>query len=389
VETAHALMTRTFRAGRSYELVAFERLPESEQAAVCELRADPDFYGVLIPRPGTGRTIKALGKDTALLWYALQTPGVLPAFALTDDPGATRKRVASWLLDGVLEVEEGGRFVSGADAVTLLEGPRAEPDGIMGKLQLLAHAALRYGESLRLDNAQELALRLYGFGRQPLTPSWSKALSTREAVMAFVAGEKGSAKRRELETEWLEPSPGKTRGWLLWSHAHRSRSATGGVYKLYVSPEIHDVPEAFRTVLEVASLGVRSFKIGADAAGLLRPDKLVLYFNEQEALFNTANRLSHLLKEVKAQGVPFSAAITNDGLLSWGMDPPDSERLLAWQEPESWRLWLVRRLAAAMIAAQSEGNETLSPGDFARARLRHQGVDVDGWTPSMSIWRKN
>jgi hypothetical protein len=84
--------------------------------------------------------------------------------------------------------------------------------------------------------------------------------------------------------------------------------------------------------------------------------------------------------------VPFSAEITADGLLSWGMDPPGTQRVLAWQEPESWRLWVVRRLAAAMIAAQSDPGSTMTPAEFALERLRHEGVDVEGWTPAASIW---
>jgi hypothetical protein len=68
------------------------------------------------------------------------------------------------------------------------------------------------------------------------------------------------------------------------------------------------------------------------------------------------------------------------------MDPPQSERLLSWQEPESWRLWIVRRLAAAMIAAQNDPGAGMAAGQFALERLRHEGVDVEKWTPSISIW---
>jgi hypothetical protein len=70
------------------------------------------------------------------------------------------------------------------------------------------------------------------------------------------------------------------------------------------------------------------------------------------------------------------------------MDPPRSEMILSWQEPESWRLWVVRRLAAAMIAAQADPRRSMPPGKFALERLRHEGVDVDGWTASLSIWQR-
>jgi hypothetical protein len=70
------------------------------------------------------------------------------------------------------------------------------------------------------------------------------------------------------------------------------------------------------------------------------------------------------------------------------MDPPQTQRVLSWQEPESWRLWIVRRLAAAMIAAQGDAKPGMTPVQFALERVRHEGVDVETWTPSVSIWRK-
>ena len=82
-----------------------------------------------------------------------------------------------------------------------------------------------------------------------------------------------------------------------------------------------------------------------------------------------------------------SAEISGDGLLSWGMDPPAQGRVVAWHEQESWRLWVARRLALAMVGARSTGSAELSPAEFALERLRHDGVDVDGWTPSASLWR--
>ncbi|WP_410971978.1 hypothetical protein, partial [Salmonella sp. SAL4445] len=54
-----ALAGRHFRAGSSFELVVFDRLPASEQSLLGQLRADPEFYGVLRPRPGSAGTFKA------------------------------------------------------------------------------------------------------------------------------------------------------------------------------------------------------------------------------------------------------------------------------------------------------------------------------------------
>jgi len=388
VEAITNLSQRTFRAGAAYDLVVFDRLPADEQIMLVELRADPDFYGVLRPRSGSGRTIKAVGKETALLWLTLQSPGPLPFFVLNQDSKDEGNPIPKLLLDGVLEVEEEGRFLSGCEAAAWMARDRATPSPeSRSQLALLSDAALYYGESLLFNDPRQLAIRLYGFGRQPVTPQWIQRLANREAVLSFLGAGNGTELRRRLDSDWQETSNPKMPGWLVWSSRKRSELALGDVhYKLYVSPAMTALPQVFSAVLEVAAARGGRFKIGSDAAGLLRPDKMVLYFQDQEILFAVASELASRFKGIAAHGVPFSAEITRDGLLSWGMDPPESERLLNWQEPESWRLWVVRRLAAAMIAAQSDSRPGMAPGKFALERLRHEGIDVDGWTPSLSIW---
>src|SRR6185369_11565936 len=110
-----SLLERHFRAGSDYELVVFDRLAENEQLVLAELRDDPSFYGVLRPREGTNRTFRAVDRDTALLWFSAQQPGRLPFFAWHGDGnGSTAgRRIAQLVLDGVLEIEHDGEFVSG------------------------------------------------------------------------------------------------------------------------------------------------------------------------------------------------------------------------------------------------------------------------------------
>lgn len=387
VETIDNLSRRTFRAGVAYELIVFDRLSPNEQMLLTELRADPDFYGVLRPRSGSGRTIKAVGKETALLWLTLQSPGPLPFFVFGNDFKEAVSAIPELLLDGVLEMEENGRFLTGAEAAELMAKNRQSvSQRSRGRLSLLSNAALRYGESLLLDDPLQLAGRLYGFGQQPVTPTWTRLLADGQAVLSFLGAGVGTDLRRRLDSGWQEANDRKTTGWLIWFNRLRSKPEIEAQCKLYVSPAITAMPEVFPIVLELASTQVGHFKIGSDASGLLRPDKMVLYFPNQERLLAVASELTSLLKGKAPHGVPFSAEITSDGLLSWGMDPPQTQRILAWQEPESWRLWIVRRLAAAMIAAQTDGQSSIAPSQFALERLRHEGVDVDGWTPSASIW---
>jgi hypothetical protein len=382
------LAGRTFRAGHAFELVVFDRLPLEEQAVLAELRTDPDLYGVLRPRVGSGRTFRAIGKDAALLMLTLQQPGPLPFFVFSGDVEATVEAVTELVLDGVLEVEDGGRFVSGSAAATLFAGEPEPESTNQGRLSLLSRDALRYGEALEVGDPERLAARLYAFGRRPVTPELARQFRDDEALLTFLGAGSGSVLRLHLDQDWRSAEHSDSRGWLAWSRpGRRNRRATEPVYKLYASPSFADLPRTFETVIE--RLGRRDdaqFKIGRGAEGLARPDKLVAYFESLDALLEVANDLTSALDGISSDGVPFSAEIALDGALSWGMDPPTTERALTWQAPDSWRLWVVRRLAVAMVAALLDKEPSMPPSQFALERLRREGVDVDRWTPSAAIW---
>jgi len=92
------------------------------------------------------------------------------------------------------------------------------------------------------------------------------------------------------------------------------------------------LPDVWLAIIEALTIGsAGAFKIGATVYGLLRPDKIVAYCTSFEALTDTASRLQAALSECPAQGVPFTAAIDSNGLLSWGMDPPAEANVFGWQ----------------------------------------------------------
>jgi hypothetical protein len=382
---ASSLAARRFRAGSLYDLVVFDRLPREEQAPLAELRADPDFYGVLRPREGSGRTVKVVGRDTALLWLTLVQPGPLPFFVWSGEVEAAAQSVLDLVLDGELEMEHEDAFVCGSAALSLAAPAASDP---LGRLGRLSQDALRHAEALVLDDPNEVAGRLYGFGRLPASPAWESRLPDTASVLEFLGVTPGSDLSRELEAGWERGTAEKTPGWIAWSpRAGRARSAGQAVHKLYVSPLPDSLPQAFAALVDVlARRGHRPFKVGDRATGVLRPDKLVAYFTDVEELQAAAHELAGRLQGMSPHGVPFSAELGGDGLLSWGMDPPSSERAVAWQEPESWRLWVVRRLAASLVAARQDAGE-LPPWRFAVERLRRDGVDVDRWTPGAALWR--
>jgi len=380
------LAQTVFRTSDRFDLVLADRLALDESLALAALHRDPSFYGVLRPRGDHGGTVRAVDRDTALLWLTLREPGPVPRYVWAEDPDAAATGLTSLVLDGVLDVAHGDGFVTGAAAApAVMATAEVRTSGRLGQL---SRTALHWADALLPLDAADLASRLYQFGRAPRTAARARGLAHREAVLAFLGAEEGSALARHLRTAWRAGAAGDA-PWIAWSldgHA-REMPRDRPTFKLYVSPRLDELPRAFAAVATLGRHAPWHFKVGADATGVLRPDKLVLYFPTIDALHEAAAALARGLDGVAAHGVPFTAGIAGDGLLSWGLDPPQTARVAAWQAPESWRLWVVQRLAATMSAAAM--SETgLRPSEFALERLRLEGVDVDGWTPTESLWRR-
>jgi hypothetical protein len=124
------------------------------------------------------------------------------------------------------------------------------------------------------------------------------------------------------------------------------------------------------------------YKIGGDAYGLLRPDKIVVHFYELESLHAAAKELAAKLNGCKAHGVPFTAQLIADGLISWGTDPAMDDRSNPWVERESWRGRICTRLASSLAVAKASPSSGISPKDFALQRLRLDGIDTETWSLS-------
>lgn len=387
-----SLTERVFRTSPHYELVLYDHLSEDEQELLQELLDDPDFYGVLRPTAGSGRTIKAVDRETALLLLTLREPGPLPGYIFRSNRSGVDREISELLMGGVLELRNEDAFESGPEAFAHMQGATvtelAEQGGALARLSL---SALRCAAASQVDEVQVLAHRLYTFNQMPLSPRWAHRFPDRLAVARYLGCAEGDALQARLQTGWREHSSDSSRGWIEWTRKTSGKwlkGSRGPTYKLYLSPRIEAVQEVFEVLTVVlAAHPAHAFKVGDDAYGLLRPDKMVVYFSSLEELANAAGDLADCLKDVPAHGVPFTAEIGGEGLLSWGMDPPLSEQVLSWRQRESWRLWVTHRLAAAMLEAKCSGSGTLPPWQYAMERLRTQGVDVERWTPSATIWR--
>lgn len=367
----HGWAGRVFRANRRYELVVADRLSAPERA---ELAGQGDgVYGVLRPRRGAPLDVLAVSPDTALLFLTLREPGPLPRY-VGQGAGAS-DAVRRLVLDGVLEVREpAGEFLSGVGAAGLLA--LRTPRGGSGRIAELSLAAVQYGQQLRALPEAALAQRLYAYGRRPLSPELAAGFPDAAAVSAKLGADR-------IDPRWAA-LPGDGVPWLRW----RIRIVGGGVegalapYKLYVSPAVEAVGEVFRTVAGVLATarGVTALKVGRDLAGLCRPDKLLAYFARLGDLQEAAARLVPELAGCPAHGVPFTAAATADGLLSWGQDPP-SDRV-----PTSWRMWVSEQLAGCLARPAGPEGGGVEPWQAALERLRLSGIDPDSWIPAQSMW---
>lgn len=391
------IMGARFRANPSYELVPFDHLHPEQQVLLTDLQKDPDLYGILQPHQPIGLSIKSVCRDTALLYFSLQHPSELPAYVKDSLGKSCNQAIAQLVLDSVLEIEgERGRgvgeFVCGSDAYELLYEAKRPIIG-QGKLAQLSIEALQYAQTLEIDDITKLSARLYFYNRLPASPEWLRCLPTPEAVAVYLGIQEGGSNLRLLRQNWssISLSPPYNR-WHIWQSPHgERRSARPRItYKLYVSPICEFLSETFGAILDVlTSTQAMSFKVGFDVYGLLRPDKIVAYFGTFEQLQDTVCHLQGKLAGCPAHGVPFTAEIFGNGLLSWGMDPPRDQQVLVRQQRESWRLWLTNRLAAALLAAKASQSAIIPPWQFAMERLELEGVNTISWTPAQTIWEEN
>jgi len=402
-------MASRFRSSPALDLKRLDELPAEQQHAFRELQRDADFYGLLVPRAAGSANIKSVGSQTAGLFRSLAAPARLDASLLDD--ASYRDDIVDLVLDGVLEIEIGGAFCSGADAFRIVASELPAPVD-HGHIGMLSREALQYAGDLPTRDAAELTSALYTYNRMPRTRAWIARFPDRDAVLAHIGAVRG-ATAALLDCHWVRTPPDPGNSWISWQSRTRHPALStqhAMTWKLYVSPHPEHLGDAFGALVRVlANLPGSQMKIGHDAAGLLRPDKLVAYFRTREDLGSAARALAIELKGCPAHGVPFTAGFLgssvpreggteqpsnrateqplSDGLLSWGIDPPDSQRPLSWLDRESWRLWIAKSLAGALAMAKGATRPSVEPWRFAVERVRRHGVDVDSWTPMDTLWR--
>lgn len=389
-----SILDAEFRANPNYRLVLYDRLVPTEQSELAELAEDGSFYGVLMPQPDSGLPAKAVDQETALLWLTLQEPGPVPQYVRRKFGANCNQAISDLVLREVIQVLVAREFLSGAAARAVFFETQLTACSPSGYLAELSESALRYAQALVVNDEALLGVRLYLFNTLPLTPVWGRRLPTPQAVIAWLKAKPDREGEQVLSRHWHSIHPAQSGGgWWMW----RRKDGAGlesqkqlSAYKLYISPRPEALPDIWgRIVRTLSKSNVHAFKLGKDAHGVLRPDKLVVYLPDFESLAKVAESLRSELAGCPAQGVPFTAPIDPNGLLSWGMDPP-SHASSNWDlRRESWRHWITTQLARALVEARRAGEGQLGtePWQYALARLRVAEVDTSNWTPKQTIWR--
>ncbi len=363
-------MTNSFRdlrlcANPAYELVLFDRLSAAEQEKLDALGREPDNYGILRPKRDQSLGIKSASRDAALLWYSLQSPAPLPGFVAQNLGDQCDQVIARLILDGVFAIEKDGELVTGPAASGLVFA-HCDHFAAENPLAALSRRALEYAAEMEIANPSALSTRLYMYNHVPFSPHWQKLLPNRAALEQYL-GIGSGATSQLLKNSWTRVSESGNQGWIAWQAPLRYSSST--TYKLYVSPAPGNVKDGFCAAADVAAFS-RAFhmKVGGDVHGILRPDKIVLYFREFADLQDTASNILQKVGGCPSHGVPFTADLNGEKLLSWGIDPP---------ERESWRQRICNRLASALALGKT--------ATFALNRVRLEGIDTETWTPTRSL----
>ncbi|MCH9649447.1 MAG: hypothetical protein K0U98_14490 [Deltaproteobacteria bacterium] len=382
------LRPHVFRTSPSCELVVVDRLTAEEKRLWGDQLEGLSSYGVL--RSKAGGEARAIDRDLALLLFTLQLPGPLPTFLCREmEPKVLLRWIRGLLAAGILELEMDGCFLNSEEALACFEDTQQEPapmptePRLPARLKDISRAALVSASTLPDATSKKRARWLYGYHRQPVTPYWRAKLQTQEQIQEWLGlnGEPG-LRLDGLGKRLIE------RGWASWDFVERPRPGSEPTFKLYVSPRAKDLPVALAGLSEILGpLDAFHLKVGCDLPNILRADKLMLYFATFEAMATAAERLQSRFGDLEPQGVPFTAEIGLEGLLSWGGDPPLSRHWSPEPTRRSWRQWITERLAEAFDEVDSlGGSESFPAWRRVTDLLALEGINTETWSPDPLRW---
>lgn len=373
------LASARVRAAACFRFVPIEAVSALDRGNLPDAGAESGWAGALAPDGSGWRRAHLITRETVDLLASLRRAPALPAGF---DPAA----IARLVLDGILEIEREGEFLSGPAAHSVFF--RAEAPVPVGPLGQLSLDALQYAAVLGTAKPLVLAQCLYRYNTLPASPQWRRRLPDAPAVARLLddAQLPGVRRGRSAWTRWVSEDKGPV--WEVWERTNAAIPPPGApTYKLYLTPPVEAIAEARRAVLELAGTRGAPFamKLGGDLLTLLRSEKLVAYYTTLDELREGAARLRSALGGLPGQGVPFTAELGAGRLLSWGADPGDLAEPPGPLRQTSWRRWITARLATALGTALAAGTP-VPAWQYALDRVSLDDVDPQSWTPPAWFW---
>lgn len=370
-----------------YKLLEWNQLSRYQKELLSGLHDESEVYGVFEPASAsTELTFKVAYREVAMLYLHLEHFHKLPHYFIVSGTRNINEVVARLILDHIIQIEWEGNYVSGPEALTAIYGEAVfEEQKLPNYLSDLSRKAIYYAWMLNETDFGSVASRLYTFNTIPWDAFEKATFYSTHSVKEFLFSRAKEAARQTLDKQWYPFSDQEKNSWLSWMRSSPEKSSTGDstfIYKLYISPYINDLPEVFVHFIPVISASAAfSFKVGSTIEGLLRPDKMVAYFDTREALLQTAGILETELSGYPAQGVPFTTQLDTTGLLSYGVDPPQTD-VLNLIEQGSWRTTITDHLALAILKSKKQQLHWPQAMGFIRAMLLTAGIDNYQWTMS-------
>lgn len=284
--------------------------------------------------------------------------------------------LAALVLDGILTMDGPSGAVTGPLATALLSHtPDDSAPTPATQLGSISRSALERASKLAAESPAAIAAWLYACNTVPMSPRWTGLAKHVERRLAEI--------QRSGALSGYEPST--TDAWAQWQRP--DADTTRLTRKLYVSVHPTDLVGSLQPAIgAIVEAGARAFKVTRGVYGPLRPDKLVAYFDRHDPMLSAAHGLSRALDGVTAQGVPFTAELGADALVSWGVDPPRDARLSGWNRTDSWRSWMTNRLGRLIADGCAAGCSTTETLEYVEMRIGLDGVDARNWTPSDDLW---
>lgn len=379
-----------FRTLPKLKLVPYNRLSREAHSDYSSFNLSEEGFGLALYDSVDRSIALDIDENTALLLYVLKDEGYLPGFALNAEDVQSESRIFDLVLAGVLEVKKGGVYLSGPAGIDALlaSGDQNRRECSSGKRILsdircsehsLVDLSIRAIKSvIESDQVDLVAIsnHLYRANSIPHSAKLKRQYHNGEINL------KNLVSNEKWQVSDMLP------GWHYYTPSTRSVVAESRA-KLYVSPLPRDMPTVVRCLSRHLTRypGV-SFKIGSGLSGLLRSDKFVAYFPSKEMLLEATKTIKTDIEHLPSQGVPFTAECTQNGLLSWGIDPlfKESDDSL---ERKSWRQWIVETIATS-IQTLNGGYSHLAIEDKLETvlgKLSVEGVDPGTFKPK-TVWIK-